>query len=262
MPSTSKKQHNFMAAVANNPKFAKKAGVPRSVGEDFLKADKGRKFKEGGEMAESKKMMGKEIAFMKKKGAPKSMLKHEMAEMKGKKMAMGGISSMPARDTGGFTNLDTFSKVPSKGGISNMPYMPAKPGGFSTGVTNKLPPGTRPDNKLPPGSRPGVGSRPGNMGGRPGGLGLGAGGPNIGPGGMGDFTDTRPPSERGMRKGGLAAGHKQADGIAKKGKTRGMEVKMAGGGLAAGHKQADGIAKKGKTKAMQVKMAGGGYKGC
>jgi hypothetical protein len=30
------------------------------------------------------------------------------------------------------------------------------------------------------------------------------------------------------------------------------------GGLAAGHKQADGIAKKGKTKAMQVKMAGGG----
>jgi hypothetical protein len=30
------------------------------------------------------------------------------------------------------------------------------------------------------------------------------------------------------------------------------------GGLAAGHKEADGIAKKGKTKAMQVKMAGGG----
>ena len=52
-----------------------------------------------------------------------------------------------------------------------------------------------------------------------------------------------------MAHGGLAAGHKQADGIAKKGKTRGMEVKMAGGGLAAGHKQADGIAKKGKTKA-------------
>jgi len=32
----------------------------------------------------------------------------------------------------------------------------------------------------------------------------------------------------------------------------------ASGGLAAGHKAADGIAKKGKTKAMQVKMAGGG----
>ena len=28
-----------MAAVANNPKFAKKAGVPKSVGEEFMKAD-------------------------------------------------------------------------------------------------------------------------------------------------------------------------------------------------------------------------------
>jgi hypothetical protein len=33
---------------------------------------------------------------------------------------------------------------------------------------------------------------------------------------------------------------------------------MASGGLAAGHKAADGVARKGKTKAMQVKMAGGG----
>ncbi len=50
MPSVSKKQHNFMAAVANNPKFAKKAGVPSSVGKEFLTADKGKTFKEGGEM--------------------------------------------------------------------------------------------------------------------------------------------------------------------------------------------------------------------
>jgi len=48
MPSTSKKQHGFMAAVANNPKFAKKVGVPKTVGEEFMKADKGRKFKAGG----------------------------------------------------------------------------------------------------------------------------------------------------------------------------------------------------------------------
>lgn len=34
--------------------------------------------------------------------------------------------------------------------------------------------------------------------------------------------------------------------------------KYAAGGLAAGHKSADGIASKGKTKAKQVKMAGGG----
>jgi hypothetical protein len=40
MPSKSKAQHNLMAAVANNPKFAKKAGIPQTVGEDYMKADK------------------------------------------------------------------------------------------------------------------------------------------------------------------------------------------------------------------------------
>jgi hypothetical protein len=123
VPSVSKKQHNFMAAVANNPAFAKKVGVPKSVGQDFAAADKGKKFgagtradlqgvnkpktnqgktelfNKGGEMKESKAMVGKEMAFMKKKGAPASMIKHEKAEMTGmkkggmKKMASGGIAA-------------------------------------------------------------------------------------------------------------------------------------------------------------------------
>jgi hypothetical protein len=80
MPTVSKKQEKFMQAVAHNPAFAKKAGVPQSVGKEFTKS--------GGGMAESKKMMGKEIAFMKKKGAPKSMVKHEMAEAGMKKGGM------------------------------------------------------------------------------------------------------------------------------------------------------------------------------
>ena len=50
MPSVSKKQHNFMAAIANNPAFAKKVGIPQSVGQEFNKADKGKTFKEGGTM--------------------------------------------------------------------------------------------------------------------------------------------------------------------------------------------------------------------
>ena len=87
-----------MAAVANNPSFAKKAGVPQSVGEEFLKADKGRKFNRGGEMKESKAMMKKEVGFMKKAGAPRSMIKHEMAEAKGMKKggkayAAGGLAA-------------------------------------------------------------------------------------------------------------------------------------------------------------------------
>jgi hypothetical protein len=48
MPSKSKKQHNLMAAVANNPSFAKKVGISKSVGEEFMKADKTKKFGSGG----------------------------------------------------------------------------------------------------------------------------------------------------------------------------------------------------------------------
>jgi hypothetical protein len=48
MPSTSKKQHNFMEMVAHNPAMAKKVGVPQSVGKDFAAADKGKKFAAGG----------------------------------------------------------------------------------------------------------------------------------------------------------------------------------------------------------------------
>tara|TARA_R110000822_G_scaffold26335_2_gene79292 strand:+ start:685 stop:1101 length:417 start_codon:yes stop_codon:yes gene_type:complete len=40
MPSTSKKQHRFMEAIAHSPSFAKKVGVPQSVGKDFTAADK------------------------------------------------------------------------------------------------------------------------------------------------------------------------------------------------------------------------------
>ena len=37
-----------MAAVAYNKSFAKKVGIPQSVGKDFMEADKGKKFKKGG----------------------------------------------------------------------------------------------------------------------------------------------------------------------------------------------------------------------
>lgn len=49
MPSTSAKQAKFMRAVANSPKFAKKVGVPQSVGKDYEMADKkAKKFGDGG----------------------------------------------------------------------------------------------------------------------------------------------------------------------------------------------------------------------
>jgi hypothetical protein len=119
MPSTSKKQHNFMAAVANNPSFAKKAGVPQSVGKDFSNADKSRKFKEGGDMKESK-MVGKEIGFMKKAGAPKSMIKHEMAEAKGKPFAKGGMTKMGAVKTAAPSRDGIAAKGKTKGKMVTM----------------------------------------------------------------------------------------------------------------------------------------------
>lgn len=91
MPSSSAKQARLMAAVAHSPEFAKKVGIPQSVGKEFNQADKGRKFAKGGDMKESKAMVKKEVSFMKKAGAPKSMIKHEEAEAKAYKK--GGIAT-------------------------------------------------------------------------------------------------------------------------------------------------------------------------
>ena len=57
MPSTSAKQHKFMEAIAHNKAFAKKVGVPQSVGKDFSNADKGKTFNKGGEMRPKKQAM-------------------------------------------------------------------------------------------------------------------------------------------------------------------------------------------------------------
>lgn len=79
-----------MQAVAKNPAFAKKAGVPSSVGRDFVEADKGRKFAEGGNMKDAKMEM-RHAAAMKKAGLPKKMVAEEMKEAKEmKKYAKGG----------------------------------------------------------------------------------------------------------------------------------------------------------------------------
>jgi hypothetical protein len=104
MPSTSKKQHNFMAAIANSPSFAKKVGVPQSVGKDFTTADKGRKFSKGGNiMAKSSgngittaKMGSVRTAAPSKDGiASKGKTKGTMVSMKGSTplgMKKGGMA--------------------------------------------------------------------------------------------------------------------------------------------------------------------------
>jgi len=80
VPSVSKKQHNFMTAIANSPSFAKKVGVPQSVGKEFSNADKNRKFSKGGDTMASKMNPGFMAMMAKKKGTSK--------------MAGGGATSM------------------------------------------------------------------------------------------------------------------------------------------------------------------------
>jgi len=120
VPSVSKKQHNFMAAVASNPKFAKKAGVPSAVGKEFLTADKGKTFKEGGTMKkiDAKKNPGmaklptavrNKMGFMKEGGAAHSDIKMD------KKVVKKAVGMHDKQQHGGKkTNL---SKLARGGGV-------------------------------------------------------------------------------------------------------------------------------------------------
>ena len=105
MPSVSKKQHNFMEAIAHSPSFAKKVGVPQKVGQDFANADKGRKFSKGGDMATKMgkfEKMGKDVEKRDiKEGSKKDMAMDRMQMMGMKKggmtkMAGGGSASKRA----------------------------------------------------------------------------------------------------------------------------------------------------------------------
>ena len=144
MPSTSKKQHNFMAAIANNPAFAKKVGIPQSVGKDFDEADKGKKFgssgtarpdlqkinkpktlhvkmsimKEGGTTMATKMNPGFMAMMAKKKGAQEGS-KADMASDKKQMMGMkkGGATKKMA--SGGMTSMGKVkTAAPSKDGIA------------------------------------------------------------------------------------------------------------------------------------------------
>jgi hypothetical protein len=149
MPSTSKKQHNFMAAVANNPAFAKKVHIPQSVGKDFIDADKSKKFGKGGvprpdlEKVNSAKTRHGEMALFSKGGDMKKPI------MAIKKMAGGGDTSMSnkSKESKGMTK-ETMGKVktaaPSKDGIAErgktkgmMPKMSGSTTGMKRGGMSK-----------------------------------------------------------------------------------------------------------------------------
>ena len=143
-----------MAAIANNPAFAKKVGVPQSLGKDFTKATKGKKFKEGGAMkpVDMKKNPGmaklptavrNKMGFMKKGGMTDAKEDMKMDKSQDKAMIKKAFKQHDAQEHKG-------------------------------GKGTKL----------------------------------------------------------ALKKGGLAAGHKTANGVAKKGLTKGTMIKMKSGGKA------------------------------
>jgi hypothetical protein len=93
-----------MEAIAHSPSFAKKVGVPQSVGKDFSNADKGRKFSKGGDTMATTKNNGMTTAKMGsvKTAAPsrdgvatKGKTKGSMVSMKGSTplgMKKGGMT--------------------------------------------------------------------------------------------------------------------------------------------------------------------------
>ena len=139
MPSVSKKQHNFMAAVAKNPAFAKKVGIKSSVGEEFLKADKGKKFGAGGmtrpdaqSINKPKTKHGKMALFkeggdmkhedvkMDKAMMQKAVNKHEGRLHKGQPMTKLAKGGMPSKMGAVKTAAPSRDGVASKGKTKGM----------------------------------------------------------------------------------------------------------------------------------------------
>lgn len=119
-----------MALVANDPKAAKRLGIPRSVGEEFMKADKGKKFASGGSLKEvdSSENPGlsklptevrNKMGYMKKGGMAKKYAKggcatKSDAKMIAKKEVKGHESSMHKMKKGGIVEKGTGEKYASK----------------------------------------------------------------------------------------------------------------------------------------------------
>lgn len=86
MPAKSEKQAKFMQAVAHNPAFAKKAGVPQSVGKEFTKS--------GGGMAKVKNAPGATAMGKVKTAAPSKDGVAAKGKTKGKQIVMPGAKGM------------------------------------------------------------------------------------------------------------------------------------------------------------------------
>lgn len=178
-----------MAAIAHSEKFAKKVGVPQSVGKDFVEADKGKKFRSGGSISRGMEGINKQKTHHGAMQMPNAMLNKYI----GKKE--GGMATKEMHSEKGEMKQD----------LAQDKKMIKK----AVGMHDKQLHGGKKTNL----SALKSGGRIASKGEHP----------------------VQKQSKRGaeivkMAKGGLASGHKSADGIAVRGKTRGMMPAMCGGG--------------------------------
>jgi len=111
-----------MAMVANNPKAAKRIGISKSTGEEFMKADKGKKFGKGGlsSLFKGKEPYSEELkegkAIKSGKISPQQYAKGEKME-DSKKMKDGGKAPPKAMDMGSMgMKKGGMAKCMAKGG--------------------------------------------------------------------------------------------------------------------------------------------------
>jgi hypothetical protein len=195
MPAKSEKQKKFMDAVAHNKGFAKKAGVPQSVGKDFSEASKGMKFGSGNKTrAESQainqpKTNHGDMALFKKGGSMASKMNPGfMAMMAKKKDAKPSAMGKPTMKAGMSTAKDGMKKPTPMADMMGM-----KKGGMK---------------KMADGGMTMV-EKGGKM-----------------------VPDFAADGKGKMNKGGMA--YAKGGGIESKGKTKGTMVKMNKGGMKSG----------------------------
>jgi len=131
-----------MEAIAHNKAFAKKVGVPQSVGQEFSKADKGKTFKEGGQMKNADLMQDKKMI-------KRAIGMHDKQEHKGEhtdlsKLKKGGNVKKMA--SGGQPDPRAAAMMAKKRqammmGGAQAPARPMAPAGMapSTGATPTMP---------------------------------------------------------------------------------------------------------------------------
>ena len=247
MPSKSKKQHNFMEAIAHSKEFAKKAGVPQSVGKDFAEADKGKKFRKGGSVNPTEQGINKQKTHHGTMALPNVSLNKYSTNRFGTggdvNYTYGGKGQINKQRTKG-GSIDGYQKnVPN---VSLNKYIGKKEGGMATESKKE----SRAEMKADKAQDKAMIKKAFSMHDKQEHKGEHTNLSKLKKGGM---------AMKKMAMGGMSRMASKGEHSVQKQSKRGAEmVKMAKGGLASGHKSADGCAVRGKTRAMAPSMCGGG----